>query len=380
MARIVILGGGFGGVAAAEELARRLGPEHQLTLVSRQREFTFFPALVRLAFGGCALHEVFYDLAQALQTSGVEFIQAEFRALEPAVRSVLLQQGERRFSLDYDYLIFALGRRLAAERIAGLTEYAHHLLTVGDALRFGEAVKNFQRGEAVIGYCPGARLAAPVYETAFALDRALRARGVRAQANITIISPASLGELLGGEQATLVLQAALADHQINFIPDFPVNFVTMREVWAAGRRRAPHELLMLLPPFAGPYETPFTDFTDQEGYVRVDARMRSIAEERIYAVGDAVNFPGPKMGHMAVLQGAVAAANLAAELAGRAPEVLYNHELMLVIDAGDEDSFYLHHKLWTQEPARVRQSNFWGWAKRIYEKYWTRLHALEPVA
>ena len=50
MARVVILGGGFGGVVAAERLAKQLSEEHQITLVSRSRNFVFYPALVRLAF------------------------------------------------------------------------------------------------------------------------------------------------------------------------------------------------------------------------------------------------------------------------------------------------------------------------------------------
>jgi NADH dehydrogenase FAD-containing subunit len=65
MANVVIIGGGFGGVMAAESLAQRLDLEHQITLVSRHREFTFFPALVRLAFGRCDLEDVFYDLEKA---------------------------------------------------------------------------------------------------------------------------------------------------------------------------------------------------------------------------------------------------------------------------------------------------------------------------
>ena len=43
--------------------------------------------------------------------------------------------------------------------------------------------------------------------------------------------------------------------------------------------------------------------------------MRVRGHERIYAVGDCVSFSGPKMGHMAVRQAEVAAANLAAEIA-----------------------------------------------------------------
>jgi NADPH-dependent 2,4-dienoyl-CoA reductase/sulfur reductase-like enzyme len=124
------------------------------------------------------------------------------------------------------------GRRLAAERIPGFFEHAHHLLTVGAALKFGEAIKDFHGGHAVIGYCQDARLAVPVYETAFALDRLLRARGERDRARITIVTPEKLGGLLGGDTIAPALRDALDERGIEFAPDFPVSRVTEKEVWA----------------------------------------------------------------------------------------------------------------------------------------------------
>ena len=98
--------------------------------------------------------------------------------------------------IKYDYLIYALGRRLATERVKGFFEHAHHLLGVKAALKFGEAARDFREGHAVVGSCPGARLEVPVYETAFALARQLEERGDAAR--ITVISPESPGERPGG--------------------------------------------------------------------------------------------------------------------------------------------------------------------------------------
>jgi hypothetical protein len=78
---------------------------------------------------------------------------------------------------------------------------------------------------------------------------------------------------------------------------------------------------------------------------------------------------------MAVLQGEVAAANLAAEIEGRSPVARYDHELMLVIDEGGKDSIYVHKELWEKSAASLRQGRFWGWAKRFHEQYWRQMHA-----
>ncbi len=379
MANIVVLGGGFAGVVAAESLARRLGTEHRIMLVSRHREFTFFPSLVRLAFGHLKLEDVFFDLIRAMRSQRIELAQAEVVRYDPDERYVVVRRAGYEKRIPYDYLVFALGRRLAAEHVPGFFENAHHLLTVGATLRFGEAIKDFHRGHAVIGYCQDARLAVPVYETAFALDRRLRERGARDHARITIIGPEKLGGLLGEDAIAPTLQTALDERSIEFIPDFPVSRVTDQDVWASNGQRLGHDLLMLIPPFQGSSEARHVGLTDANDYVRVDHRMRVRGADRMYAAGDSVNFPGPKMGHMAVLQGEVAAANLAAEIEGREPEVRYDHELMLVIDEGGEDSIYLHHKLWEMEAADLRQGRFWGWAKQAHARYWPRLRGLSPI-
>src|SRR4051794_18065243 len=151
MANIIILGGGFAGVVAAESLAKRLAPEHQITLVSRESRFTFYPALVRLAFGLCEKDDVSFDLREAMLDRRIRFLQGEVARLDPRARCATVAHGEVAGELNYDYLIYALGRRLATERVQGFFEHAHHLLNVEAALKFGEAVRSFHEGHVIIG-------------------------------------------------------------------------------------------------------------------------------------------------------------------------------------------------------------------------------------
>src|SRR5215211_4173467 len=157
MAKVLVLGGGFGGVVAAERLAEQLGDEHQITLVSRNRQFIFYPALVRLAFGKCYPKDVSFDLRHTLLNRRVNFIEAEVAHIDPFDRKVTIAHGQVEGNISYDYLIFALGRRLATERITGFYEHAHHLLNLDKALKFGKAISNFHKGRAVIGQCAGTR-------------------------------------------------------------------------------------------------------------------------------------------------------------------------------------------------------------------------------
>lgn len=375
MAKVLVLGGGFGGVVAAERLAEQLGDEHQITLVSRNRQFIFYPALVRLAFGKCDKKDVSFDLRGTMLNRRVNFIEAEVAHIDPFERKVSIAHGEVEGKLPYDYLIFALGRRLATEKITGFYEHAHHLLNVDKAIQFGKAVAEFEGGRVVLGQCPGARLPVPVYESAFALARLLGAKGKRDSSRITVVNPETLESELGDAGAAAILRMALDAHQIELLPNVRINSLTKNSALTSSGEAIDFNLLMLVPPFRGSSAAAYMGVTDQEGYIQVDWNMRVMGHNRMYAVGDCVNFVGPKMGHMAVRQAEVAAANLAAAIEGHEPISHYSHEMRFVIDEIGSDSLYLYKDLWMDVPASVRQGRFWSWAKQVQKKYWEATHS-----
>jgi sulfide:quinone oxidoreductase len=171
------------------------------------------------------------------------------------------------------------------------------------------------------------------------------------------------------------LKKALAAHQIEILHDFPIERVTANSALTSDGDAINFDLLMLVPPFRGSSAAVYMGKTDYHGYVDVDWTMRLIGHEGIYAVGDCVNFDGPKLGHMAVRQAEVAAANLVAELEGGEPVSHYAHEMRLVIDDSGNDSIYMHKDLWSDEAGTVRQGRFWSWAKRVQQRYWERSHS-----
>jgi len=375
MARVLILGGGFGGVVAAERLAEQLGDEHQITLVSRSRQFVFYPALVRLAFGKVEPADVSFDLRQTMLNRRINFIEAEVAHIDPFERNVIIAHGQVEGKLPYDYLVFALGRRLATERIMGFYEHAYHLLNVDKAISFGKAVKQLHEGKAVFGQCSGALLPVPVYESAFALARKLHEKGERERVRITVVSPTTLDLELRDVNAAAAIKKALDAHQIEFLPNLQIESLMQDSAITRTGESIDFNLLMLVPPFRGSSAASYLGITNEEGYINVDSTMRVAGAERIYAVGDCTNFDGPKMGHMAVRQAEVAAANLAAEIDGHAPVARYQHELRFIIDEIRAHSLYVHKDLSTDEPATVRQGRFWSWAKQVHEQYWKVSHS-----
>ena len=359
MANILILGGGFSGVAAAESLAKQLTSDHQITLVSRSSRFVAHPSLVDFAFGKHGIDDISHDLRETMHDRRIRFVQGEIARVDPYERLVTLAHGEVRGQMPYDYLIFALGGRLATERITGFYEHAHHTLTVEAALKFGEAIRGFKEGRAVIGYSPETRLAVPAYETAFALSRFLEDRGERGRAQITIVSPERMGAKSAASESAL--RDALNEQNIELLRDVSINRATAKSVVTSLGARIDYDLLMLLPPLRGASAVRGMGITDQDGFIRVDKTMRVRGVEGMYAVGDCASFPGPKLGHMAVSQGEVAASNLAAEVEAREPKAQYEHEMMLALDQEAQDSI-LNKQFWVDGKVGLRKAGFPGLA------------------
>src|SRR6185503_15010142 len=295
--------------------------------------------------------------------------------IDPFERKVSIAHGQVEGKLPYDYLVFALGRRLATEKIPGFYEHAHHLLNVDKAIKFGKEVKALDDGRVVLGQCFGARLPVPVYETAFALARHLEQNGRRDRVRITVVSPDTLESELRDAAGAVALKKALDKHQIEHLSNFRIASLTQNSAITHTADAIHFNLLMLVPPFRGSSAAHYMGVTDDDGYIHVHATMRVIDHERIYAVGDCVSFSGPKMGHMAVRQAEVAATNLAAEIDGRGPVSNYIHDMRFVIDEAGTDGLYLHKDSWKGEPATVKQGRFWSWSKRVQQKYWEAMHS-----
>lgn len=374
MANILILGGGFGGLVTAERLSALLDRSHQITLVAPNQKFTFYPALVHLAFGECEAADITFDLHPKLADLGVRFVHGEMVHVNRESRTVDVVGDDFNGEIAYDYLVLAPGRRLATEKIPGFFEYATHLLGVGAARKFGDKIRDFHEGTIVVGSCPDARLPVPVCETAFALARKFEGEMLEGKVKIKVIFPESLDAAFGGAGLHKELEAAFARNHITVHYDIPVNEITETEVVSAAGHRIGYDLLMLIPPFRGQAILNELGVTDERDFIKVDGFMRVHDLPSAYAAGDVVAFSGPKFAHMAVRQAEVVATNLAAQINGREPDMEYYHEIATIIDAGGADSIYLHYGIWDDSIYKLKKGHFWGWAKGVHDKLWQARH------
>jgi len=106
MAHVVIVGGGFGGLAVAKRLARQRGMA--VTLVDRRNFHVFQPLLYQVATGGLSPADICAPLRSVLAPyKNIRTLLGEVTGFDLAGRRVLLRDGE----LAYDYLVVAAGAR-----------------------------------------------------------------------------------------------------------------------------------------------------------------------------------------------------------------------------------------------------------------------------
>ena len=127
--RVVIVGGGFGGLAAARALKRA---DVDVTLIDRTNHFTFQPLLYQVATAALAPSDITAPIRWILRRQkNVEVLMAEVRSVDSARRVVQIDNPPR--EIPYDYLIVASGSRHAYFGHDDWEPYAPGLKAVEDA-------------------------------------------------------------------------------------------------------------------------------------------------------------------------------------------------------------------------------------------------------
>jgi len=147
--RIVVLGGGFGGVTTARHLERLLRQHRdvELTLVSRENFFVLTPLLFEACSGRLELRHCAQPIRAALRRS--RFIEAAVESVDVErrlVRAVASEGGS--YDLPYDHLVVALGASTNEQLIPGSAN-AFTFKTMADALVLrNHVIEQFERADA----------------------------------------------------------------------------------------------------------------------------------------------------------------------------------------------------------------------------------------
>ncbi len=358
MKKILILGGGFGGIRTALDLSKRLKKQSppvggvQITLIDRNSYQIFYPSLYEVASAfGITYDDPYYSklrgtisvpFSDIFADSGVQIIQGEIEQVDIANKKILTRGREK---LDFDYLVMAFGSEVSTYGIPGVNEYTYKFKSVDDALLLfrdiEEIYKSRDRSRLPIKHLivgagfTGIELAA---ELALCTTHIAHKHGINIDkcTSITLLEAGSqmlptiddyerimirkrLGEL-GVETMENTVIAEIKDDNNALLKSgqtLNADFI----IWTAGVK-AP-EMLKSIPGLE----------LNPAGRIIVNEYLQISNSKYVFAIGDNIVFndlktrkPIPQMAFLAIKQGSIVAKNIA-RLAASVPSTnlsLYN--------------------------------------------------------
>lgn len=342
--RVLILGGGFGGLHLVRHLERRLRREEaEVTLVDRSNYSLFSPLLYQVATGELPPHAIAYPLRVPLARAGFGFMRTEVEAIDVEERMVRTADAE----ITYDIVVIVLGSVTNDYGIPGVREHAvtlkwmedgrsvrHRILsTFEDAtLEADPARRRDMLSFAIAGAGPvGVELAASMRDL---MDHTLRriypTIDFRREPSITLIDGAErilpqMDERLARIAARRLERLGVRTLLRTFVSEIAPTYLRTRDgqtlpshttVWAGGVRTNPVVATVDLP-------------HDKTGRLVADVSFRVAGRDDVLAFGDAAHFeydgaPLPQLAQVAVLEAPAAAENIVRLVRGE-PVIPYRH-------------------------------------------------------
>ncbi len=341
--RVLVLGGGFGGVHTAMQLERELAarPDVEIVLVSSENFFSFTPMLHEVAASDVDLTHVVNPVRKLLKRA--RFFVGDVTRVDVERRVVRVEHGSRgdahHHDLDYDHLVLALGAVTSYRGVPGLAEHAFAMKSLGDAIALrNQVIASLEEADTECALRAGRRAALCTIvvagagfagvETIGALNdfarEALRFYPNLSEGDLRLVLAHSGDEILPELDPRLGAYARgrLAARGVEILLGRRVSaydgdgvelsdgtkIATRTVVWTAGT--APHPLLASL---ACPQES---------GRVRVGRDLAVATRPGVWALGDCAwvpdesGRPHPPTAQHALRQAALVARNVRAALAG----------------------------------------------------------------
>ena len=311
---IVILGGGFGGLAAANELRENLTQDTRITIIDKKDWFMM--DLVKLwIINGTRNFESSKRSLENVTKKGIEFVNEAVLKIDPTNKAVRTKYRQ----FHYDYLIIALGVEIAPEQIPGLKENGFILYDINDVPKIRDTIRNMKSGKIVMAItglpykCPPAP-----FEAALLIRSVLEETGASDAVQMDFYSPTPITLPAGGPKVSEDILQILESKKIKFHGNHKTVSVEPNKIkFENGETN--FDILISVPPHKIPSVVIESGFAEIGKFVSVDKTCKT-NYDRVYAIGD-VNqimvtdkIAVPKAGIFAETEGITVARNIISQI------------------------------------------------------------------
>jgi len=380
---VLILGGGVGGLTAASELRRLLPSEHRVILVEKNPQHFFAPSFLWLMTGDRQPEQITRDMRRLVRP-GVDVVLSEAQAIDLANHTVQTSVQ----TLNYDYLIIALGAELAPEAIPGLAESAHTFYTFEGATKLRDTLRNFEGGKVAVTVgalpykCPGAP-----HEGAMLLMDYFRKCGLGDKTEVHLFTPEPQPMPVAGPALGEAVKQMLADKGIVFQPLHKLTQVdpVAQQLVFDGNEPFQYDLLVAIPPHRGPRIARQAGLTNEAGWIPVDRATLRTQHDSVYALGDvtAISIPGrwkpdvplmlPKAGVFAHAQAESVARRITAEITGAGERGEFPGIGYCMLEAGESQAGFAFGNFFAEPSPQIelhKTGKTWHIGKVLFEQWW----------
>jgi sulfide:quinone oxidoreductase len=315
MAKVMILGGGFGGLAAAHELRRKLDAEHEITLVADDDRFFVGYAKLWDLVGTRPLAQGTRRLG-VLAAQGIGFVNARVTAIDPARRAVETSAG----SFAADYMVVALGAAGDTEKLGAAGHGTHDLYDPDRLPAMRSELEHLDSGRVVVAVLGMPYVCPPApYEAAFLVEERLRRLGRRDRTEVVITTPMPSPLPMAGPEVNDLVANGLAGQGIDLRTGLALSGIDhgSRRASFADGTTLDYTLLLAIPGAVSPEVISHSPLAGEDGWIWPDPETGRTAFDGVYAVGDCTAVENlPRAGVFAEALGRAAGSSIAAEIDG----------------------------------------------------------------
>ena len=349
--QILVIGAGFGGVWSALSAARLLDQHSrndvEITLLAPQAQLR-----IRPRFYESDVHKMFAPLDGLFDSVGVRFVKGTAEHIEELARTVGYRDETGRWNtLTYDRLVLAAGSQLVRPKVPGLEAHAFDVDQIEAAVRLENHLKSLNaRPESV------ARNTVVVVgggftgiETGTEMPARLRAvLGDDQDIRVIIIDRGpAIGASMGDGIRPSIIEAC--EHLgIEWVLNSGVTAIDANGVTLADGRHIESQTVVWTVGFrASPLTEQMSGTRDAQGRLHVDANLKVLGQEHVYAAGDVAYAATDDLGNFAAMScqhaislGRHAGNNVAADLLGIAPTPYRQPKYVTCLDLGGWGAVY----------------------------------------
>ncbi|MED6290633.1 hypothetical protein CHARACLAT_015150, partial [Characodon lateralis] len=302
--KMLVLGGGSGGICMSARMKRMFGAEN--VAVVEPSEVHYYQPIWTLVGAGAKTVASSARPTASVMPSGVKWVKSKVQEINPDTNTVLIDDGTE---ISYEYLIVALGLQLHYEKIKGLPEAFEHPkigsnYSVTTVEKTWKALQNFKEGNAIFTFpntpvkCAGAP-----QKIMYLSDAYFRKTGKRAKANV--IYNTSLPVLFGIKKyadtlwdivKTRDLQINLRHNLIEVRPD--KQEAVFENLDNPGETKVfEYEMLHVTPPMGPSLVVKGSPLADENGWLDLNKEtLQHNKYPNVFGIGDCSNLPTAKTG------------------------------------------------------------------------------------